>query len=809
MRPSVRAALVTGVALCAAAAVPSLASTTAPSRALPVRVLTKDTVPAAWLTSPAGAPAPTARWHVGVSIAGKDPAGLTRLLHDQYVKGSPDFHRFLTPAQYAARFGADRATTDAVAGWLTRDGLQVSYRGADGTYLVAEGTVAQVERTFSTRLRRFTGKQGTLLAGFTANTTPPTVPAAVTAVAGLDTLSVAHRSALHAAPPAAGPRTAFPLPASTTPKDLWSVYEQPADDTGQGQRLAAFGWGSPGTTATDLRQFESENHLPAMPFAVVQVGTPGTDTSGQDEWDLDSQAATGMAPDAAGMTFYFANAGSSDLLAAAIDTWASDPAGAAQASGSYGLCDVLGPLGTFDAHEAALNKAAAEGRSFFASTGDTGSGCSVAGAGVNGVTIGPVPSPEYPSTSPHAIGVGGTVLYTTGDPATRDQEIAWTHTGGGQSYSYPAPDYQSGVNPAYTAVGRATADVAAQSGDLLSGYDIVVGGADSTVGGTSLSAPLWQGMWARVSAAAPAPGAGFANARIYSLVTDPAAYAASFTDITVGANGLYAATPGYDIPTGWGVPRVTGLVTALDGTTTPTSGGTTGTSPTPTAAPVLAACPAYPQVTDPEGDATQVVAVDPAQPAASQDDLDLTAAGLAWDDTAKALVATVRVKDLAGGLGSSENLRFDLSYDGVTYELQGQRDATGAATFTWSQPGINAASLGALTGSFDDATSTVTIVLPASAYAAAQPSHPVLGPGSVLSNPSVLSQRLLGVVTATADSAAPSSPCSYTVPSPAPTASPSPSATATPSPSASPSPSPSPTCPGKGNGKGKGCSRSA
>jgi pseudomonalisin len=791
VRPSVRVALVTGVALCAATAVPSLASTT-PAAPLPVRVLTKDTVPAAWLTHPAGVPAPSARWHVGVSVAGRDAAGLTRLLHDQYVKGSPDFHRFLTPAQYAARFGADRATTDAVAGWLTRDGLTVSYRGSDGTYLVAEGTVAQVERTFGTRLGRFTGDKGTLLEGFTANTTAPTVPAAVTAVAGLDTLSVAHRSAT--------PHTAFPLPASTKPKDLWSVYEQPANDTGQGQRLAAFGWGSPGTTATDLRQFESENHLPAMPFDVVQVGAPGTDTTGQDEWDLDSQAATGMAPGAAGMTFYFANAGSSDLLAASIDTWASDPAGAAQASGSYGLCDVLGALGTFDAHEAALTKAAAEGRSFFASTGDTGSGCAVAGAGVNGVTIGPVPSPEYPSTSPHAIGVGGTVLYTTGDPATRDQEIAWTHTGGGQSFTYAAPDYQSGLNPAFTAVGRATADVAAQSGDLLSGYDIVVGGADSTVGGTSLSAPLWQGMWARVSAAAPASGAGFANARIYPLVTDPAAYAASFTDITVGANGLYTALPGYDIPTGWGVPRVTGLVLALDGTTTPTAttsgGGTATGGPTPDPVPALPACPAYPQVTDPEGDATQVVAVDPAQPAASQDDLDLTAAGLAWDGSAQALVATVRVKDLAGSVGTSENLRFDLAYDGVSYELQAQRDATGAATFTWSQPGINAASLGALTGSFDDPTSTITVVLPAAAYAAAQPSHAKLGPGSVLSNPSVLSQRLLGAVTATADSAATASPCSFTVPSPAPTVTPSPTASA-------------PSCPGKGNGKGKGCGKTA
>ncbi|MFN2537335.1 MAG: protease pro-enzyme activation domain-containing protein, partial [Mycobacteriales bacterium] len=629
--PKLRLALVAGAALAASAlTVPAIASITGTTAPLPTRVLTRDTLKPAWLAHPAGAPAPDAAWHVGVSVAGKDAAGLRQLMHDQYVPGSADYHRWLTPAQYAARFGADKATTDAVASWLTRDGLQVEYRGSDGTYLTAKGTVAQVEKTFSVHLGSFTGAKGTPFASFVANTTAPTVPTAVTAVAGLDTLSVAHTSVAH---------SDFPISESTSPADLWSVYEQPSDNTGQGTSLAAFGWGSPGTTESDLRAFEADNGLPAIPFTVKQIGTPNTtDTSGVIEWDLDSQAATGMAPNASGMTFYFANSGNSDLLAAAIDTWASDPNGAVQASGSYGLCDVFGYLGTLDAHEAALAKAAAEGRSFFASTGDNGSGCSAAGAGVNGVTIGPIPSAEYPATSPNAIAVGGTVLTTSGTPKKRDVEYAWTHGGGGPSYSFEAPDYQSSLDPEFTAIGRATADVSAQSGDLISGYNIVSGGTRESVGGTSLSAPLWQGMWARVSAAAPGGSAGYANRRIYPLVQDPTTYAATFTDITLGANGLYTALPGYDFPTGFGTPRVTGLVTAIDGTTTPVSGGTTGgttgggSTPPP---PTLPACTAFPQVTDASGDATQVVVVDTGQPEANQADLDVTSAGTTWDDTAK------------------------------------------------------------------------------------------------------------------------------------------------------------------------------
>ena len=557
LRPST--ALAASAAVCLATTIPSWAS--AGTAAAPrMKVLSRDVIPAALLAHPVGAPKPGAAWHVGVSIRGRDAAGLAQLQHDQYDRSSQHYRQFLTPGQYAQRFGADPTSTAQVRSWLTAKGMKVSYANRAGTYLVATGTTTQVQRTFKVTLRKFRAAGHT----FRANTSAPTVPTAVTAVAGLDTLTT--RATVHAMP------TSFPIPASTSPQDLWSVYEQPANNRGHGEKLAAFGWGSPAGVATDLRQFESENGLPTMPFNVVQVGAHGTDTSGRLEWNLDSQAASGMAPDASSMTFYFAESGNSDLLAAAINTWADDPAGAKQASGSYGLCDAFGLIGTFDAHEAALTQAAVEGRSFFASTGDNGSGCSAL-VNTNGLTIGPIPSQEYPATSPHAVAVGGTVLYTTGSPATRDQEIAWTHGGGGPSYTFAAPDWQADQPLALP--GRAVADVAAQSGDLLSGYNVVSEGSDTVIGGTSLSAPLWQGMWARVNAAGPLGGdavanLGFADPLIYANNADSAKYSAAFTDINVGANGFFPATPGYDYPTGWGVPRVTGLAIALAGKTAPT-----------------------------------------------------------------------------------------------------------------------------------------------------------------------------------------------------------------------------------------------
>lgn len=575
MRPASlrRAAVAAACAVTLGTALPVWAATGATSAAASsaTKVLTRDLLPARLLSAPTGVPAATQQWHVGISLAGKDAAGLSQLVAAQADPASSSYQQFLTPAQYAERFGAGKADTDAVRAWATRAGLTVSYANGAGTYLVVSGTVAQVERTFGTTLRTYTANGQ----AFTANATAPTVPSQVIALSGLDTLSsTAHTSA---APVAATPSAAFPVPSDTRPQDLWSLYDQPAANTGQGEKLAAFGWGSPAGVESDLRLFEAKNSLPQIPFHAVQVGGAGTDTSGQVEWDLDSQAATGMAPNASDMTFYFAPSGNSDLLAAAINTWADDAAGAKQASGSYGLCDVFGFIGTFDAHEAALTQAAAEGRSFFASTGDNGSGCSAAGAGVNGVTIGPIPSQEYPATSPHSVAVGGTVVYTTGSGATtaRDQEIAWTHGGGGPSYYFEAPAWQAG-SPFAASGFRAEADVAAQSGDLLSGYQIFNAGAETPVGGTSLSAPLWQGMWARVNAAGPrgADGVanlGFAAPLVWQVGGNSAKAAQAFYDVTIGDNGLYPALPGYDYPTGFGAPRVSGLAQVLAGKSTATA----------------------------------------------------------------------------------------------------------------------------------------------------------------------------------------------------------------------------------------------
>jgi pseudomonalisin/xanthomonalisin len=180
------------------------------------------------------------------------------------------------------------------------------------------------------------------------------------------------------------------------------------------------------------------------------------------------------------------------------------------------------------------------------SSGDEGSACSVL---VNaGGPIG-VPDVEYPASSPYVVAVGGTSL--TGQTTQPTREITWIGGGGGYSNVESAPSWQADNLVFAGAVGRGVPDVSLDA-DPSSGYTVVVGGTDTTIGGTSASAPAWNGIWARVLQAHP--GLGFAAPVLYRS-------ASSLTDITLGTNGLYAATPGYDLSTGLGSADIAKLVT--------------------------------------------------------------------------------------------------------------------------------------------------------------------------------------------------------------------------------------------------------
>ena len=55
------------------------------------------------------------------------------------------------------------------------------------------------------------------------------------------------------------------IPTALTPQDMWSIYDMPAVNVGQGQSIAIMGSGDSSTTVKDLAIFEAHHKLPKVP----------------------------------------------------------------------------------------------------------------------------------------------------------------------------------------------------------------------------------------------------------------------------------------------------------------------------------------------------------------------------------------------------------------------------------------------------------------------------------------------------------------------------------------------------------------
>src|SRR5580698_10322064 len=80
---------------------------------------------------------------------------LQQLLAAQQDPKSPQYHKWLTPAQYGARFGASDATLAAVTNWLKSNGLTAGRLPPGRGHLPFFGGKVQIEGAFHTRIHLF------------------------------------------------------------------------------------------------------------------------------------------------------------------------------------------------------------------------------------------------------------------------------------------------------------------------------------------------------------------------------------------------------------------------------------------------------------------------------------------------------------------------------------------------------------------------------------------------------------------------------------------------------------------------------
>jgi kumamolisin len=493
---------------------------------------------------------------VTVVLPLRNPDAVDRLIAEQGDPSSPQFLRYLTPREFGARFGPSPAEYASVLNYLVISGLKVTRTSAARSSITATGAAAQLEQAFSVHLNRYRLRGREVF----ANDRTPAIPAGVSAnglvsVQGL-TNALVYQPRDNGTPP-------------FTPTAINRLYNyqglRNAGVDGTGQKIAIYSladYSSSNLTnyAAHVNQFAFPPSSAALNAAnVTRVAVDGGTTQHSEEADLDAELTLGSAPGAQIQVWLGAN--SSNAVFDIYDRFANQTDVKIMTS-SWGIGeDQLAPA-DFDAYHQVFQQAAAEGLTIFNSSGDNGS---------NEAQDGTV-AVSHPASDPYVVAVGGTNLFAaTGD--AYDHETGWggtvsgkiTGSGGGLSLYFPRPAWQTGpgVQNGSSNGKRQLPDVSMDASPST-GYVVYLTVNTTTAwfygGGTSAAAPEWAAGLLLIQQSLGKPF--FLSPLLYQVFSKVKG-GAPFHDVTVGNNGLFSCTSGWDYVTGIGSANFTGLRSAL------------------------------------------------------------------------------------------------------------------------------------------------------------------------------------------------------------------------------------------------------
>lgn len=450
---------------------------------------------------------------------------------DRFIAGGPSpvsgsAHAPLSGADILANYSPTVEQAQAVVDFLTGAGFTNVTVAPNRLLVSADATADVVQAAFQTSFAQVATADGRTDAY--ANTSPVSIPAnlqpIVLSVVGLQTAVIPHTMVTAA--------EMVDAPDAVTghyPTEFSSIYGGNGVATAAGVTVGIFTEGNLSQAISDLNTFTSQQGLATVSTMTVNTNGTSNDTSGTPEWDLDSQDIVGMGGGQVGqLIFYNVPSLSNSNMIANFNTIVSRNE-AKIINVSLGECETSANSdGSVAAADQILAVADAQGQTFSISTGDSGANeCSQRHPGAS-----------WPAMSQYVIAASGTTLDAS--TTTWNNETVWSDSGGSASTIEPKPSWQT----LYNGSTRGVADIAFD-GDPSSGSKIIVNGSLAQYGGTSLSAPIFAGSWARVIAT-KGTGVGFAGPLIYQLP------AADFHDIVSGNNGGSTAGPGYDLASGRG-----------------------------------------------------------------------------------------------------------------------------------------------------------------------------------------------------------------------------------------------------------------
>jgi hypothetical protein len=518
---------------------------------------------------------------------------------------SPAYHHWMTPADFAARFGAQPSDVARTTKWLQDQGLTVDPPSPLAMRVGFRGTGGQVEGAFHTELHEYmlSGKKHYAMA------TEPQVPADIAPVVeGLRGLDDFHKRPMVRERPAL-PDFQDPPTGQLTlgPADLRALYDTQslisAGKDGTGINIAIIGqtWVHPTDVAAFRTKFgitphETDILVPGTGPQFVTQGDPG-------EAELDLEWSSASAPGANILYVYVGKDqpefSVDDSVVYVVEQGTNlapgvGNGGAQIMSESYGGCDLGETTLNADIDGEIAAAANLEGITYVTASGDNGAqGCIE--FGIEGDYTGP------PADMPGVTAVGGTEFCSGGtnelpisyagctfaasppdalvapyfdvttfsavsypQPAGgASLESVWNDSfafpgfqdyysagGGGLSIVFPKPFYQYGSTPNDGV--RDVPDVSLTASPNNLGYEIYEEGAEpdggtglGIIGGTSAATPAFAGILAIVNQAVVAAGGphglGNVNPMLYAMAATSST-ANAFHDIVLGNNSIPCIT---------------------------------------------------------------------------------------------------------------------------------------------------------------------------------------------------------------------------------------------------------------------------
>jgi subtilase family serine protease len=460
-------------------------------------------------------------------------ADLDNLIQRQQQPTAPEYHQWLAPKEFGARFGASPEDIAKITAWLESHGFQVRSVLNNASMIGFAATAGQVRNTFHTELHYFNIRGGQYL----ANVKDPQIPAALApVVAGIKGLIKipahtnhtpirqaaydAHTHRWHTVGTAgkAGAKPAFndsyTGDLDVTPQDLYTIYN--VNPMFSGGHLAATAtvavieesdmeYGTVNSTTGvasggDVATFRTLFGVPGTlnmhvyhGYGTVTCNDPGIDPDGigeDQEASLDAEWINATAP-SANLIFMSCDQdpdqGIDSSMQALIDNNLSDVM-----SLSYGDSELNFTTSDYSFQDTLYAQAATQGQSFFVSAGDSGSDVydqNTNGTATSGINVSAFGSPLVTVTG----GTDFSDFYdaSEGGPA---QSTYWsttnsTYYGDALSYVPETAWNQSCASSIYAVYeGYSGAGLCVSLGSFSDGS--VVGGSGGI--STHYAVPAWQ-----------------------------------------------------------------------------------------------------------------------------------------------------------------------------------------------------------------------------------------------------------------------------------------------------------------------------